>query len=157
MHRSHLITFVFVRIKINDLLYLCEPINYQYENLFKPEFTPNYNESDALSYFIKRLIESNIKFDNIIIRPHPSEKREKYTSIKEKFKNINISLSQEPELIHDIIQSKYVFGCQTTAMVVALILGKEVVSCIPPEGLPKNVLPQKEIINLNEWIENQKE
>ena len=83
------------------------------------------------------------------IRLHPSEKKEKYDVIVES--NPNLFLSVEDNLIYDIFGSHKVFGCESAAMAVGIMLRKEVISIIPPGGRPCS-LPHKEIVYARDML-----
>lgn len=129
------------RTGIKHALYVCEPIRepakiqYGDENYFK------YDEESALKFFLDNLDLLNI--DNIILRPHPSERTEKYLWAKS-YSQIPLNISSSFDLLEDIKNSDLVVGCESMAMVIALIAKKRVISSIPPFGR-KCVLPHPEI------------
>ena len=88
----------------------------------------------------------------IIVRPHPSEKSNKYDNVCSKFSNkIKIEITNKEDLIAQIYKSNAVVGCQTAAMVLALYLKKKVFCSIPPKG-KKSDLPFKNIFYLRDTI-----
>lgn len=123
-------------------LYLSEPVS---THALKKYGDPNalrYTEYTALEYLLtdaKRLrSQSALK-----IRLHPSEDKKKYSNFIST--QPNVSISEFESLFEDIFYADRVFGCETMAMVVALELGKQVYSVIPPGGRPC-VLPHSRII-----------
>ena len=54
-------------------------------------------------------------------------------------------------LAEDILCSHIVVGCESMAMVVALLADKLVISCIPPGGRACQ-LPHKEILDLKDMV-----
>ena len=60
----------------------------------------------------------------------------------------------ENTLLEDILGSDTIIGCESMALVVAIMASKRVISIIPPEGR-KCVLPHKEIIHLSEIQKDQ--
>lgn len=135
-----------------NILYVCEPLE---EHSLKEHGHPHhwgYTEFDAVRYFVtnlsKKLNAKKLPLEMIRIRLHPSEnieKYEKYKAIINEVKSLPVQLSQQNSLIADCVWSDWVVGCQSMAMVVGLIAGKEVYSAIPPEGAAC-VLPHKKIL-----------
>lgn len=122
-----------------NILYLMEPIRSSWNNGNLP------GEFQAFEYFMRKIpyFEKSNSL-NILIRPHPSEKPEKYTDwlkIK-KFKGVRIDV--DTSLIDLISWSNIVVGCQTYAMVIALFAGRRVYSSLPPWA-PSCVLPYPQI------------
>ncbi|MNI92623.1 hypothetical protein D3C73_1504410 [compost metagenome] len=56
-------------------------------------------------------------------------------------------------LVEEIVDCDLAVGCESMAMVVALMAGKKVITCIPPGGRAC-VLPHDGIISLQHLIEN---
>ncbi len=131
----------------NNILYVCEPIKNHAIKMFNNAFYFGYDEYEALSFFLRILPKLKIKYNKIIIRPHPSESKMKYNYLK-KISN-KISISNSKLLINDILSSHSVFGCDTMAMVVAKKLKKKVYCTIPKSG-KKLSIPINGIVRLNE-------
>jgi hypothetical protein len=112
-----------------------------------------YTEEDALRYFLSNIAAFGKPIDRVLIRPHPSEQIEKYAWTKKEFK-LPIELAGNRSLFEEILDCDVIVGCESMAMVVALLAGKKVVSSIPPGGRPC-VLPHIEIINFQSILENQ--
>ena len=110
-----------------------------------------YTELDALTYLIKnfRFLPENI--DQIIIRPHPSDQIKKYEAFINSQENIDIKISSLTDLAEDIHCSTIVVGCQSMAMVVALLAQKKTIICIPPNKGYCN-LPFQELIYLRDIV-----
>lgn len=129
-----------------NLLYVLEPIH----QAWGP--SEQLGEFQALDFFIKNLellqLGSNL---SIRLRPHPSDPVGKYDQWIEGQKNKKLSLDDSPILAESIAWSDVVVGCQTYAMVVALAVGRRVISSIPPWALPC-VLPQAGIIKLADLV-----
>jgi len=81
-----------------------------------------------------------------LIRPHPSEPIGKYNWLKNEF-NLPIQIGGSHSLVEEIATSDLVAGCESMGMVVGLLAGKKVVSCIPPGG-KSCALPHREIVHL---------
>lgn len=124
-----------------NLLYVLEPIRQIWS---KSEGMPG--EFQALDYFIKnrrKICELDL---NIVLRLHPSDSPDKYSSwVRDQI--LNVKTSKGNSLEYDIACSDYVVGCQTYALVVALMAGKRVFSSLPPHA-PPLLLPYQGIQEL---------
>lgn len=126
------------------ILYICEPIKEQSKKQHQDEMYIGYHEFTALDYFLNKVDKLLPFYDEIVFRPHPSENSSKYAYLQE-YSNKFI-IGGKSSLLDEIASSTFVVGCESMAMVIALHAGKEVFSCIPPQG--KNCsLPFKEIIH----------
>jgi len=105
-----------------------------------------YVEEEALHYFLSNASALGKSIERILIRPHPSERAEKYSWAQHGFE-LPIEMGGARTLLEEIADSDFVVGCESMAMVIALHAGKKVVSCIPPEGRTC-VLPHAGIISL---------
>ena len=106
---------------------------------------------------MKNLYQIDKDIGEITLRPHPSEKVNKYNWVK-KFDKVKIKFSKNKSLIEDISYSDIVVGCETMAMVIGLLLKKRVVTSIPPNKKSKiNIsLPYKGIEKIPELINKNK-
>ena len=131
------------------ILYVCEPISehalFQYND---PLFW-GYTEIDALQYFFRNLHKLDSFVEKIIIRPHPSEKSDKYYRFIDTSSD-KVILSDGADLIEEIAISDVVVGCSSMAMVIGLHAGRRVISSIPPYG-KSGKLPQPEIEYLSDF------
>ena len=126
-----------------DFLFLCEPISRDRFNR-----TKDYDEYDSLDYFFRILKNWNLQESRITIRPHPSDPEKKYNSrIPVNFRNTVIDYRSS--LVENLVKSKVIVGCNTMAMIVALDLGKRVLSAVPPPA--RTILPHKGIIKIQDW------
>jgi hypothetical protein len=124
------------KIKKNILLYISEPIK---ESKKKIEFS-------ALNLFFKKInllkLPSDIK---IIFRLHPSERKSKYFSFLKKNSKYKIFFDKNIKINSSINKCKWVVGCRSFAMYIALRMGRKVYSSIPNlKGI--KLLPFKKII-----------
>jgi hypothetical protein len=85
-----------------------------------------------------------------VIRPHPSETREKYQWVCSEF-SLPIEFSDASTLFEEIADSNFIVGCESMAMVVGLMAGKTVLSCIPQGGKPC-ALPHDGIMKLQDVL-----
>ena len=142
------------KIKVNkikknfiNILYVSEPISE-----IKNKRIVNYKlskEYKTLKYFFDNIEYITKKKYNIIFRPHPLEKNNKYKWIKTFIKDIRISKNKL--LIQDIMKSDIVIGRQTMALVVALKSKKKVISCIPPDE-KRCIIPYKGVAELRDLV-----
>ena len=111
-----------------------------------------YDEIEALKYLLDNIEKIPIKFEELKIRPHPSEKENKYSwALKN---NLVSTISNSNDLIDDLLESDVIFGCESIAMVIALIAKKKVISCIP-NFVKKCSLPHSDILNLGDLIKSE--
>ena len=128
-----------------SILYVCEPVSEHMEKEHGDEFYLGYNEFTALDFFLKTLLSSAKRSHPITIRLHPSEMKGKYDRIITFFENdLQITISNDVHLYEDVQRAETVVGCESMALVVALLLKKKVFTVIPPEGVPCR-LPHAEI------------
>ena len=132
-----------------SILYLCSPIKELSLKYYGDEKYWGYTEEEAVCYFMDNFQVFNDHL-NLRLRLHPSEPYDKYNSILEKY-SIDYEISDTQELIEDIYHSHVVIGCNTMAMVAALIVGKRVISGLPP-GYRSFNLPLSGIEHLSDLI-----
>jgi hypothetical protein len=130
-----------------NFLYVCEPISEHAQLRYGNTHHWGYVEQEAMIFFLESVkqIESNL--GNIVVRLHPSEKVGKYDDLLLGF-DLPISVSTEAMLLEDIAKCHVVVGCESMAMVIALMAGKKVASSIPVGGRAC-VLPHDGITKLN--------
>jgi hypothetical protein len=127
-------------VKSSDILYLLEPARSYWNRAIPGEF-------QALDYFLGKINKLKpLIIDNIWIRPHPSEQTNKYDNYLNRKAGPSIQLTTK-SLTEEISRVKYVVGCQTFAMVIALRAGRTVYSSLPPWA-PPCALPHPEIVHL---------
>jgi hypothetical protein len=133
-----------------NVLYVCEPVREHALRQHGDERYWGYTEEEALRYFLSNVAALGATVGRIVIRPHPSEATGKYRWAETEF-DLPIHSGGALPLIEEIAASDVVVGCESMAMVVGLLAGKRVVSCIPPGGRVC-VLPQAEILHLQRLI-----
>lgn len=133
--------------KIINILFVCEPLSEHGALEFNNEYHWGYTEHDALRYFFNN-IHSIFKENNIrvTVRPHPSELRQKYDWVTLEFPDYAV-IGGIKTLMEEISDSSVVVGCDSMALIVGLISGRRVISCIPPGGRPCS-LPHQNIENI---------
>lgn len=139
------------RIACNlKVLYVCEPVREHSLRAYGHERHWGYTEEDALRYFLSNISPAIGPVERIVMRPHPSEPPAKYDWAKREF-SLPIESGGGKTLLEDIVECDVVVGCQSVAMVVGLLAGRRVISCVPPGGKPCG-LPQSEIESLHDLM-----
>jgi len=136
----------------NDIsaLYVCEPLSEHAKIQYGDARYWGYVEEDALRFFLDNILSLGHSYQRIILRPHPSENKSKYSWVYDEY-DLPIEFSGNHSLLEDIARSNLVAGCQSTAMVVGIMAGKRVISCIPENGAACG-LPQKDIEHLQDIV-----
>ncbi len=129
------------------ILYVTEPASAYGLKQHGDERFLGYTEFDALKNYLQSLASCKTPLGAIRIRQHPSEPKNKYAGLLREFPYLPIQMAGNESLIDDCLWAEWVVGCQTMALVTALLAQRKVFSCIPKGGKPC-VLPQREIIHL---------
>jgi hypothetical protein len=138
--------------KSKKILFVSENISDYSQRYYGHNNYMGYTELEAIEYFISNLdYLGDISFP-IYIRPHPSDKIEKYIPLTIKYPFIK--LSDKLDLLQAICEADIIMGCRSMALVVGILAGKRVISCIPNSGL-KCDIPYSEIENLNQMVRDQ--
>ena len=140
-----------IRVEGNSVLYVCEPIREHAYFQYGDEHYWGYTEEEALRYFLTSIDNIFKAKGLIVIRPHPSENFNKYDWVFDEFNHKDIKIDNKKTLLEQILGSDIVAGCESMAMVVAILAEKEVISSIPTDGRPC-VLPHKEIKIIKEYL-----
>jgi hypothetical protein len=117
------------------VLYVCEPVR-----------QAAYDEHQALALFLERIPDLGVPVERVIVRPHPSDPAGKYAWAAA-FAQTKVEIGGTHSLMEEIAVADIVAGLQSMAMVIGLLAGRRVVSCIPPGGAPC-VLPFPQIETL---------
>ena len=131
------------------VLYICEPLGEQALLQHGNDRHWGYNEFDALEYFIRNIKSIYSDVDQITLRLHPAEKEGKYKGVMQKYPNW-LKMGVNIPLIEQVNHFDVLVGCESMAMIIGLMAGKRVISCIPPEG-EKCILPHKKIEHLSDF------
>ena len=137
------------------ILLAMEPIRKHWMNQ-QTNYTP---EIESLVWFQDNLekildilgIKSQI---SIFLRPHPSEDRNKYKEFIEQWESFSrpiLKISEIEDIFNDINESNVVLGCETQALVIGLMMKKQVGSILPPWA-PNCSLPHSGIIHLRRLV-----
>lgn len=135
---------------VSRLLYVTEPIKTHRSASSYHIESSNYDEFDALEYFIESLPKVFPNLYEVIIRPHPAENRLKYQDIISRYVNL-LKLSTNLDLYEDIKICDGVVGCNSMAMVVGVLSGCKVFCAIPHVSELCH-LPHKEIVMIRDCI-----
>ena len=129
-----------------NVLFVSEPLREHGLRQYGNERHWGYTEEGALRYFLSHLHVLGGGVTRIAIRPHPSEPLHKYDWVKQEYQ-LPIVNGGIRTLLEEIVESDVVVGFESMAMVVGLLAGKRVMSCIPPGGKPC-ALPHSDIVHL---------
>lgn len=117
------------------VLYVCEPVREAALRLHGDERHWGYTEEEALAAALAALPALGRPIVGVRVRPHPSEPAGKYDA--------QFAASAWPvhrgggvPLLDEIAAADVVVGCNSMAMVMALLAGKRVLCAIPPGGAP---------------------
>lgn len=125
------------------VLYVLEPIRVDWGGALAGEF-------QALDYFVANIGKLGIgPGATILLRSHPSDAAGKYDAWLASHGALKVELDNSPSLAAAISKVRWVVGCETYAMVVALAAGRKVVSTLPPMA-HRCRLPHREIIYLKD-------
>lgn len=129
-----------------NVLFVSEPLREHGLREYGNERHWGYTEEEALRYFLSHLHVLGRDVVRIAIRPHPAEPLHKYDWVGQEYE-LPIVNGGMRTLLEEIVESDVVVGFESMAMVVALLAGKRVISCIPPGGRAC-ALPQLDIEHL---------
>jgi len=126
-----------------NILFIAAPISNYFHN--------NKNVK-ILNFFLFKIKKINFNYEKIIFRPHPSQNNLNKLSIFLKKLNSRIILSNNSNLFIDIKKCNYVFGSNSTALVVASFFNKKVYNIVPKQFNLRNYLPYKKINNFENLL-----
>jgi len=139
-------------METKEILYVCEPLKEHALKKYGDERYWGYTEDDAIRYFLSHSKLLGFGQHRIRLRMHPSESPGKYGWVTGMHTE-GISISDNHDLLADIMRSDAVVGCTSMAMVVGILAGKRVVSVVPPDGKSCS-LPYREIEHLQSIVSN---
>jgi hypothetical protein len=102
------------------------------------------------SYECQLLVNILTKFDDVIIRLHPSEKIDKYNEIISNYKDKNVIIIDpfKESLSITLSKSKLTIGINSYALYISYIFGINTISCIPNYQNKKSVpIPKKYVLS----------
>ncbi len=128
---------------VPELLYSLEPIRSDWGRGIPGEF-------QALDYFVEHLPELCLPSETVIrLRPHPSESPEKYQHWIAQHPSLNIQLDDSLGIAQSLGRASWVAGCESFALVLALMAGRKVYCTLPPWA-PSCRLPHQGLIPIGE-------
>lgn len=133
-----------------SVLFVCEPIGEHALLQHGDERYWGYTEKEALNYFLSNLSVLNDQVTEVRIRPHPSESKGKYNWAR----TASVVIGGDKSLVEEIAASDIVVGGESMAMVIGIIAGKRIISCVPPGGMTCR-LPHTNIEHLENLISKQ--
>lgn len=126
-----------------ELLYILEPIRSKWGRNILGEF-------QALEYFISKFPQLGMPEETVIcLRPHPSDLEGKYNDWIKLHSNMNIKLDDSISITESLGRVAWVAGCESFALVLALMAGRTVYCTLPPWA-PACRLPHSGLIQLRE-------
>jgi len=124
-----------------ELLYVLEPIRSDWGRGTRGEF-------QALDYFVSHLPQMGLPSTTVIrLRPHPSDACGKYFDWVARHPTLNIQLDDSLSIVESLGRSSWVAGCETFALVLALMAGRKVYCTLPPWA-PVCRLPHQGLIHI---------
>ena len=111
------------------VLFVCENLSGIGRLRFGDERHYGYTEFDALEYFFSRAPELGI--EGVRIRPHPSDPSGKYDALIARHAPL-AQLGGDRPLLEEIAAADMVTGCESMALVAALVAQRRVLCCVPP-------------------------
>lgn len=109
-----------------ELLYVLEPIRSDWGRGTPGEF-------QALDYFISCLPQLGLPSATVIrLRPHPSDALGKYNNWVACHPTLNIQIDYSLSIAQSMGRSSWVAGCESFALVLALMAGRNVFCTLPP-------------------------
>jgi hypothetical protein len=111
------------------VLFVCENLSGIGRQRFGDERHLGYTEFDALEYFFSRAAELGV--EGVRIRPHPSDPPGKYDALIAGHAPLAQPGGDRP-LLEEIAAADIVAGCESMALIAALIARRRVLCCVPP-------------------------
>lgn len=115
------------------VLFVCENLSGFGRLRFGDERHWGYTEFDALEYFFNRIADLDAPVERVRIRPHPSDPAGKYAAVIAARVGL-AELGGERPLLEEIAAADVVAGCESMALVTALLARRRVLCCVPPGG-----------------------
>ncbi len=124
-----------------ELLYLAEPARSDWGRGIQGDF-------QALEYFVSKLPQLGLPQGlRIRLRPHPSDVPGKYDAWMRAHSQLPLVLDSSPSIAIALARAKWVAGCESFGLTLALAAGRQVFCTLPPWA-PRCRLPQTGLIHL---------
>lgn len=129
-----------------NVLYILEPIRQPWSRDEVP------GEEQAFEFFAAYLRQRDLAGKvTLKLRPHPSDPPDKYQGWHRKFPDLNLSFNSSEALAEQLAWADWVAGCESFALVVALLAGRVVISTLPPWA-PRCSLPHSGLVHLRDLL-----
>ena len=113
------------------VLFVCENLSGFGRQRFGDERHWGYTEFDALEYLFSRIRDLCVPVHSVRIRPHPSDPAGKYAGLIAAHTPL-AELGGDKPLLQEIVESDIVAGCESMALVAALLAKRRVLCTVPP-------------------------
>ena len=118
------------------VLFVSEPLSVAAERKYGNSRHYGYTEHDALAALFTHARKNWAgQIESMKIRRHPSEAPGKFSAVADQAPFPVVECGDAP-LVEDCAWADWIVGCQSMALVVGLLAGKQVFSAIPRGGLP---------------------
>jgi hypothetical protein len=114
-------------------LYVTEPTSEHAQRMHGDRRYWGYTETQALGWFLSALRIVDPDVSRVVVRPHPSERMEKYLFARQ-LCPVELVIRNDDDLLEEISDADLIAGCNSMAMVVGTWANKRVLCCIPPDG-----------------------
>jgi hypothetical protein len=126
------------------ILYLMEPFSEQAKMQYADENYWKFTEFTAFEYFLNKISQITASKSAIIyVRKHPSETYGKYDHLIGKYKDYDIKISTEEDLLLDMARSNIIVGVDSIALLAAAAIEKPVYSSLPPNTVEPSLVTKK--------------
>ena len=126
---------------VPELLYVLEPIRSDWGRGTPGEF-------QALDNFVNCLPGLGLPAATVIrLRPHPSDAPGKYSNWIARHSNLNVQLDDSLSITQSLGRSSWVAGCESFALVLAIMAGRKVYCTLPPWA-PDCRLPHRGLVHI---------
>ena len=119
------------------LLYILEPMRSDWGRGVAGEFQSHVERADLPPDMV------------LLLRPHPSENPEKYAEWIARHPERDIQMDDSASLAQAISRARYVAGCESFALTVALAAGRQVFCSLPPWA-PSCRLPHDGLVHIKD-------
>ena len=135
------------------LLFLSEPLTQDARDRLGSADAFGFTEYSLLENLLASSASLSPFVSEIIIRTHPIENPDKFDTILNAYTGpVPIRISTEQDVLLDIAKADFIASAHSMGLVLGLLAGKKVFSCIPQTDYPFR-LPQKEIIRVQSFEE----
>ena len=121
------------------VLFVSEPLSAAAQRKYGDRSYFGYTEHEALAAFLEYARQNWWQVvESIRIRRHPAEATGKFSALVSA-RPIPVEECGDAPLVEDCAWADWIAGCQSMALVVGLLAGRQVFSAIPPGGRPSPI------------------